>query len=147
MNKNVGEGVDNLLPFAYILNVSNKEVNMEKTFVVAGISTHKNRTKMRASNSRNYHSVLKCMGHTNIHLLDLPRPLTKSECFSYISEHLKMEFEEPNLKAPKQALVVEKKVPAQIEAGSVLDLKVKSVLRMYPAMSLDRAIKQAQLFL
>jgi hypothetical protein len=55
-----------------------------KTFVVAGVSTHKDGTKIRFANDAARVKILIKNGHTDIDLVDLPREMTKAE----IAQHL-----------------------------------------------------------
>jgi predicted HTH transcriptional regulator len=56
-----------------------------KTFAVAGVSTHKDGTKIRFANDAARVKILVKNGHTDIELIDLPREMTKAE----IAQHLK----------------------------------------------------------
>ena len=56
----------------------------EKTFSVAGVSTHKDGTKIRFANDAARVKILIKNGHTDIELIDLPREMTKAE----IAQHL-----------------------------------------------------------
>ena len=56
----------------------------QKTFAVAGVSTHKDGTKIRFANDSMRVKILKKNGHTDIDLIDLPREMTKAE----IAQHL-----------------------------------------------------------
>ena len=55
-----------------------------KTFAVAGVSTHKDGTKIRFANDAARVKILIKNGHTDIELMDLPREMTKAE----IAQHL-----------------------------------------------------------
>ena len=55
-----------------------------KTFAVAGVSTHKDGTKIRFANDAMRVKILRKNGHTDINLIDLPREMTKGE----IAQHL-----------------------------------------------------------
>ena len=55
-----------------------------KTFAVAGVSTHKDGTKIRFANDAARVKILIKNGHTDIELVDLPREMTKAE----IAQHL-----------------------------------------------------------
>jgi len=55
-----------------------------KTFSVAGVSTHKDGTKIRFANDSMRVKILRKNGHTDIDLIDLPREMTKAE----IAQHL-----------------------------------------------------------
>ena len=56
----------------------------QKTFSVAGVSTHKDGTKIRFANDSMRVKILRKNGHTDIDLVDLPREMTKAE----IAQHL-----------------------------------------------------------
>ena len=56
----------------------------QKTFYVAGVSTHKDGTKIRFANDAARVKILIKNGHTDIELVDLPREMTKAE----IAQHL-----------------------------------------------------------
>jgi hypothetical protein len=66
-----------------------------KTYTIAGISTHEGKTKLRASNVKNYASVLKSLGHTNIQLFPLPREMSRDEAFVFVQERVKVDFIPP----------------------------------------------------
>ena len=55
-----------------------------KTFAVAGVSTHKDGTKIRFANDAARVKILIKNGHTDIELVDLPKEMTKAE----IAQHL-----------------------------------------------------------
>lgn len=55
-----------------------------KTFSVAGVSTHKDGTKIRFANDSARVKILIKNGHTGIDLIDLPSEMTKAE----IAQHL-----------------------------------------------------------
>jgi hypothetical protein len=55
-----------------------------KTFSVAGVSTHKDGTKIRFANDSARVKILLKNGHKDIDLVDLPREMTKAE----IAQHL-----------------------------------------------------------
>ena len=57
-----------------------------KTFSVAGVSTHKDGTKIRFANDATRVKILKKNGHTDIDLKDLPREMTKGEIAQYLFE-------------------------------------------------------------
>lgn len=116
-----------------------------KTFVVAGISTHKNKTKLRTSNSRNYHSVLKCMGHTNIHLLDLPKPMTKPQCYEYVKKYIKHEFETPTFVGKAPPKIAEPEPEVDTKKDPRIEGRMQQIKRIYPAMSDYHLFKQAEL--
>ena len=56
----------------------------QKTFSVAGVSTHKDGTKIRFANDSMRVKILRKNGHTDIDLIDLPSEMTKAE----IAQHL-----------------------------------------------------------
>ena len=56
----------------------------QKTFSVAGVSTHKDGTKIRFANDAARVKILIKNGHTDIDLIDLPSEMTKAE----IAQHL-----------------------------------------------------------
>ena len=55
-----------------------------KTFAVAGVSTHKDGTKIRFANDAMRVKILRKNGHTDIDLKDLPREMTKAEIAEYL---------------------------------------------------------------
>ena len=55
-----------------------------KTFSVAGVSTHKDGTKIRFANDSARVKILIKNGHKDIERMDLPREMTKAE----IAQHL-----------------------------------------------------------
>jgi hypothetical protein len=55
-----------------------------KTFSVAGVSTHKDGTKIRFANDATRVKILIKNGHTDIDLKDLPREMTKAEIAEYL---------------------------------------------------------------
>jgi hypothetical protein len=57
-----------------------------KTFAVAGVSTHKDGTKIRFANDAARVKILIKNGHTDIELKDLPREMTKGEIAQYLFE-------------------------------------------------------------
>ncbi|MFZ9717625.1 MAG: hypothetical protein ACO3CH_09255 [Ilumatobacteraceae bacterium] len=57
-----------------------------KTFAVAGVSTHKDGTKIRFANDAARVKILIKNGHTDIELIDLPREMTKAEIAQYLFE-------------------------------------------------------------
>ena len=56
----------------------------QKTFSVAGVSTHKDGTKIRFANDSMRVKILRKNGHTDIDLIDLPREMTKAEIAEYL---------------------------------------------------------------
>jgi hypothetical protein len=58
----------------------------QKTFAVAGVSTHKDGTKIRFANDAARVKILIKNGHTDIDLKDLPREMTKGEIAQYLFE-------------------------------------------------------------
>ena len=56
----------------------------QKTFSVAGVSTHKDGTKIRFANDSMRVKILRKNGHTDIDLKDLPREMTKAEIAEYL---------------------------------------------------------------
>jgi hypothetical protein len=58
----------------------------QKTFAVAGVSTHKDGTKIRFANDAARVKILIKNGHTDINLIDLPREMTKAEIAQYLFE-------------------------------------------------------------
>ena len=58
----------------------------QKTFAVAGVSTHKDGTKIRFANDAARVKILIKNGHTDINLVDLPREMTKAEIAQYLFE-------------------------------------------------------------
>ena len=56
----------------------------QKTFSVAGVSTHRDGTKIRFANDSMRVKILKKNGHTDIDLKDLPREMTKAEIAEYL---------------------------------------------------------------
>ena len=58
----------------------------QKTFSVAGVSTHKDGTKIRFANDAARVKILIKNGHTDINLVDLPREMTKAEIAQYLFE-------------------------------------------------------------
>ena len=57
-----------------------------KTFAVAGVSTHKDGTKIRFANDATRVKILIKNGHTDINLIDLPSEMTKAEIAQYLFE-------------------------------------------------------------
>lgn len=62
------------------------EMATEKTFAVAGVSTHKDGTKIRFANDTMRVKILRKNGHTDINLVDLPREMTKGEIAQFLTE-------------------------------------------------------------
>ena len=58
----------------------------QKTFAVAGVSTHKDGTKIRFANDAARVKILIKNGHTDINLIDLPSEMTKAEIAQYLFE-------------------------------------------------------------
>ena len=58
----------------------------QKTFSVAGVSTHKDGTKIRFANDAARVKILIKNGHTDINLIDLPSEMTKAEIAQYLFE-------------------------------------------------------------
>ena len=58
----------------------------QKTFAVAGVSTHKDGTKIRFANDAARVKILIKNGHTDINLVDLPSEMTKAEIAQYLFE-------------------------------------------------------------
>ena len=58
----------------------------EKTFTVAGVSTHQGETKLRFANDTSRVKVLVKNEHTDIDLIELPRAMTKQEIAQYFVE-------------------------------------------------------------
>lgn len=58
---------------------------MEKTFTVAGTSCHNGVVKYRVANSLHERVVhLERVGHTNVRLMLLPRPMTKADAIAWL---------------------------------------------------------------
>ena len=58
----------------------------QKTFAVAGVSTHKDGTKIRFANDAARVKILIKNGHADINLIDLPSEMTKAEIAQYLFE-------------------------------------------------------------
>jgi hypothetical protein len=58
----------------------------DKKFIVAGVSTFKDGTKIRFANDAARVKILVKNGHTDIDLIDLPREMTKAEIAAYLFE-------------------------------------------------------------
>ena len=58
----------------------------QKTFAVAGVSTHKDGTKIRFANDAARVKILIKNEHTDINLIDLPSEMTKAEIAQYLFE-------------------------------------------------------------
>ena len=61
-------------------------MSTDKKFAVAGVSTLEGKTKVRFANDTMRIKILAKNGHTYIHLVDLPREMTKAEIAAYMVE-------------------------------------------------------------
>ena len=69
-----------------------------KTYTVAGISFYRGAYRLRTSNNlAERQKTLMAMGDTDINLIELPRPMTKTEIVLYLSRH--MDFDAPEERA------------------------------------------------
>jgi hypothetical protein len=57
-----------------------------KTFIVAGVSTHNGKTKLRFANDVMRIKILAKNGHTDINLVNLPSEMTKGEIAVHLTE-------------------------------------------------------------
>ena len=88
---------------------------MSKTFTVAGTSNLKGVVKFRVANgsAKARTAVLTRSGHTNINLIDLPKPMTKEAAQAYINANgLVTALTSKPAKTPK--LTVVKTKPAKV---------------------------------
>lgn len=68
------------------------------TYTVAGISFYRGAYRLRTSNNlAERQKTLMAMGDTDINLIELPRPMTKTEIVLHLSKH--MDFDSPEEKA------------------------------------------------
>ena len=59
---------------------------MSKLFSVAGVSTHKGEVGLRFTNHLGTRkTVLTKNGHTDINLIELPKPMTKEEALAHLA--------------------------------------------------------------
>lgn len=56
----------------------------EKTFDTVGYSIRQGELKLRFTNDRNRTKVLERKGHENIHLFELPQPMTKEDAARWL---------------------------------------------------------------
>jgi hypothetical protein len=60
---------------------------MDKTFAVAGISTHEGATKLRFANDLTRVKVLEKNGHKHVRLIELPRAMSKAKAVAHLAAH------------------------------------------------------------
>lgn len=91
MSKNVKKRLDiyNGSWYCEVNRISQKEIDVEKTFTIVGVSTigtpTNNQTKFRVANGdlAARRKVLERVGHFDINLIDLPTPMTKLAAIEY----------------------------------------------------------------
>ena len=67
----------------------------DKTYTVAGISFYRGAYRLRTSNNLDERQkTLMAMGDTDINLIELPRPMTKTEIVLHLSRHPDFDAEE-----------------------------------------------------
>lgn len=65
------------------------------TYTVAGISFYRGEYRLRTSNKlEERQKTLMAMGDTEINLIELPRPMTKTEIVLHLSRHMDFDSEE-----------------------------------------------------
>ena len=65
------------------------------TYTVAGISFYRGAYRLRTSNNlAERQKTLMAMGDTDINLIELPRPMTKTEIVLHLSKHMDFDSEE-----------------------------------------------------
>lgn len=92
------------------------------TYTVAGISFYRGAYRLRTSNNlAERQKTLMAMGDTDINLIELPRPMTKTEIVLHLSKHMDFDSEE------------EKALLAQLRAKWRLDKPAEAAATPEPA--------------
>ncbi len=91
-----------------------------KTFTIAGYSNLNGRVKLRVATGTvaRRTAVLKSAGHTDINLVELPQPMTRSEATAFVEAQFKgVELFKSKVAAPASVTATE--IVAAVESDTV----------------------------
>lgn len=107
------------------------------TYSVAGISFYRGAYRLRTSNNlAERQKTLMAMGDTDINLIELPRPMTKTEIVLHLSRH--MDFDSPEEKALLARLRVKWGLDKQPAAAPAAETPQKAVATQKAETVTDR---------